>query len=77
MIQIPPEAIREFFESAVWEEIAIREERELKTLDGDVENPDPFKHGIAVGKRRKSRLFLDYEKILMAEANGKSAYGGK
>ena len=77
MIQIPIEAIREFFQSAVWDEIATREARELRDADNEMENSDPFKHGIAVGKRRKSRLFLDYENILIADAKGKSAYGGK
>lgn len=69
--------IEEHFSSPVWKAIAAKIEAELRGADILLENPDPFLHGKAVGKREMLRLMLGYQQILLTEAGGNSPYQGR
>ena len=68
--------IRDFAASVVWQAISVRASKELEQTDRDLELPDPFRHGMAVGQRTAWRNFLHLPDVLMNEAEGKSPYGG-
>ena len=62
--------VNEFFCSPVWAVIQERTEFELRTLEVQIENGDPFQHGIAVGQRRALKVLLAYQERLVSEAKG-------
>jgi hypothetical protein len=64
-----------FFASPVWKEIESRIKRDLSDNESVMEHPDPFHHGIAVGKRRALNMVLSWNGIFLDEATGKSPYG--
>lgn len=70
-----PSEVAAFFASPLWAEIRRRHERELHAVDEEIENPDPFLHGRATGKRYALRLLGKYQAALTQEAEGKAPYG--
>ena len=69
--------IEEHFSSPVWKAVTAKIEAELRGADILMENPDPFLHGKAVGKREMLRLVLGYQQILLTESSGNGPYGNK
>lgn len=69
--------VAQFFELPVWKEIESRLQADLAKAEDTVELPDPFAHGMAVGKRRTLKTILKMQEILTAEAEGRSPYGHK
>ena len=69
--------IEQFFKSPVWEEIEKKLESELKRTESEIENPEPFYHGRAVGRRSNINLVLSIQEILLTESEERSPYGNK
>lgn len=67
--------VNDFTRSAGWAEVQARIAQEMVKTDLNLETPDPFEHGRAVGLRQAYRLLLDLPRILLQEAEGKSPYG--
>lgn len=53
-------------------ELLDRMAKEEEQADREIENPDPFQHGKAVGRRETLRLFKKMPEILLADASGES-----
>lgn len=66
--------IEEFYASLVWKSIEEKVDSELSRVDLGLENPDPYLHGRAVGRREMLRLFLKYKEILLTESSNSSPY---
>jgi hypothetical protein len=61
--------ISDFFAHPVWTQVIHdRLEAALAGAESQLENPDPFTHGIGVGKRQWIRAMLAWPKTLKDEA---------
>ena len=61
--------ISDFFAHPVWKQVLHeRLEVALSSSESQIENPDPFTHGVAVGTRRWIRAMLDWPTRLKDEA---------
>lgn len=69
--------VTEFFANAVWREILSRIDGELTLTESRIEDPDPFKHGQAVGERKAYRTVKSFHEIVLNEAKGGVVYGGR
>jgi hypothetical protein len=69
--------VTDFFSNVVWMDVASRIDGQLALLDERMEDPDPFKHGQAVGERRALKMVKQFPEIILNEAKGGVVYGGR
>jgi hypothetical protein len=63
--------VRELMENMAWKEIVSRIETMLRQEDANIENPDSFLHGRAVGARAKLREILGMpEELIRVKKQG-------
>ena len=75
MSQLSIAEVQSFQELEVWNVIKKRLMARLDVLDHEIEDPNPYQHGVAVGERRAIKMVLSMVDILTIEASGKSPYG--
>lgn len=66
--------IEEHFASPVWKAIEEKMDGLLREADILIEQPDPYLHGKAIGRREMLRVFQGIEKILLTECSGTGPY---
>jgi hypothetical protein len=66
-MNITPTDLQTFDEHPVWREMQQRLAKVAVQVDRDIENPDSFEHGIAVGKRRNLTFLLNLPQQISRE----------
>ena len=58
MLLLSSAEVKEFFEHRVWREVVRKLQQDMEIEDHNIEAPEPFFHGVAVGSRRKLKWFI-------------------
>ena len=67
MLNLSESQIHDFEAHPVWLEIKRRAEKLQADIEREIENPDSFEHGRAVGQRKLISTFINFPNLLLSQ----------